>query len=80
MNIRVTNLNLNTIDSELRKLFSRYGAVNSAFIVRDKNSNRPNGSALIDMVKDSEARFAIESLNQTIVDGKSISVAEVAEA
>ena len=80
MNIRVTNLNLNTIDSELRKLFSRYGAVNSALIVRDKNNNRPNGSALIDMVKDSEARFAIESLNQTIVDGKSISVVEVAEA
>jgi len=80
MNIRVTNLNLNTIDSELRKLFSRYGAVNSTLIVRDKNNNRPNGSALIDMVKDSEARFAIESLNQTIVDGKSISVVEVAEA
>lgn len=77
MNIRITNLNLNTIDSDLRKLFSRYGQVNSAAIIRDKNNGRPNGSAVVDMVRDNEARIAIESLHHSIVDGKTITVMEI---
>jgi RNA recognition motif-containing protein len=77
MNIRVTNLSHKTLEGDLRKLFSRYGEVNSASIIRDKNNGRPTGSALIDMVKEKDAHFAIENLNQTIVDGKAITVAEV---
>ena len=79
MNIRITNLSLNTIDAELRRLFSSYGEVNSAFIIRDKNNGRPNGSAVVDMVKDSDARLAIESLNQTTMNGKTITVIELEE-
>ena len=51
MNIRVTNLSFSTLEGDLRKLFSRYGEVNSALIVRDKNNGRPTGSGVIDMVK-----------------------------
>jgi RNA recognition motif-containing protein len=77
MNIRVTNLSLNILDSDIRRLFSRFGEVNSAMIIRDKNNGRPNGSALIDMVRDAEGLLAIESLNQTIINGKAIIVTEI---
>lgn len=76
MNIRVTNLSLNTLDADVRKLFSRYGEVNSASIIRDKNNGRPTGAAMIEMVKVEEGRLAVESLNRTVVHGKFITVVE----
>ena len=74
MNIHVSNLSLNIIDSDLRKLFAAYGDVNSAVILRDKLNGRSKGAAIIDMEVDSQARQAIQCLDQTMMDGKSISV------
>ncbi len=77
MNIRVSNLNLNTIDADLRKLFSEYGEVNSASVIRSNANGRSQGSAIIDMVNDTQALQAIIHLNRKMVDGKKISVSEV---
>ncbi|HVG14725.1 MAG TPA: hypothetical protein VM935_07185 [Chitinophagaceae bacterium] len=77
MNIHVTNLSLNTIDADLRKLFATYGRIESAIIIRDKVNGRPNGTALIDMPNDVHGSQAITSLNRTMVNGKSISVSEI---
>jgi RNA recognition motif-containing protein len=76
MHIQVLNLSLNTDDRDLRRLFTPFGIVTSAEVVRDKFNNRSKCNALIDMPVDSEARQAILSLHQTILDGKKISVAE----
>lgn len=77
MNIHVSNISLNIIDSDIRKLFSAYGEVNSAVIIRDKLNGRSKGSAIIDMVNDSQARQAVLCLDQTILDGKAITVSEI---
>ena len=77
MNIHVSNLSLNIIDSDLRKLFAAYGDVNSAVILRDKLNGRSKGAAIIDMEVDAQARQAIQCLDQTMMDGKSISVTEI---
>ncbi len=77
MNINVSNLSLNTIDSDLRKLFSVYGEVNSALVVRSSANGRSKGTAIVDMVNDSQAVQAILGLNSKMVDGKKISVSEV---
>lgn len=77
MNIRVSNLNLNTIDADLRKLFSEYGEVNSASVIRSNANGRSQGSAIIDMVNDTQALQAIINLNRKMVDGKKISVSEI---
>ncbi len=77
MNIRVSNLSLNTIDADLRKLFSEYGEVNSALVVRSTSNGRSQGTAIIDMVNDSQGVQAIISLNSKMVDGKKISVSEI---
>ncbi len=77
MNIQVSNLSLNTTDSDLRKLFSVYGEVNSAMVVRSNSNGRSQGTAIVDMINDAQAAQAILFLNRKMVDGKKISVSEV---
>ncbi|AEV99767.1 hypothetical protein A4D02_26230 [Niastella koreensis] len=77
MNIQVFNLSLSTEDRDLRRLFSAFGIVTSAEVVRDKLNGRSKCKALIDMPIYGEALQAIESLHQTMLDGKKISVSEL---
>ena len=77
MNIQVFNLSLSTEDRDLRRLFSAYGIVTSAEVVRDKLNGRSKCKALIDMPIKGEALQAIESLHQTMLNGKMISVSEL---
>lgn len=76
MNIQIFNLSLNTEDRDLRRLFSSFGNVISAEVVKDKLSGRSKRIGIIEMPVDKEARQAIVSLNQTVFDGKLISVNE----
>jgi len=76
MNIQIFNLSLNTEDRDLRKLFSSFGSVTSAEIMRDKLNGRSKRNGIVEMPVDKEARQAIESLNQTMFDGKLVSVTE----
>jgi RNA recognition motif-containing protein len=77
MNIQVSNLHQNTIDNDLRKLFSAFGEVNTAVILRDKLNGRSKCSAIIDMVNDTQASKAILVLNKSTFEGKVISVSEI---
>jgi RNA recognition motif-containing protein len=76
MNIQVYNLSMNTSDRDLRRLFSAFGIVISAEVARDKMNGRSKCNGLVEMPVDKEARQAIESLHQTLLDGKKISVSE----
>ena len=77
MNIHVSNLSLNVIDADLRKLFGAFGEVGSTEVLRDKRTGRSKGSALVGMPIDKQGRQAILCLNKTVIDGKAISVSEV---
>ena len=76
MNIQIFNLSMNTEDRDLRKLFSSFGSVTSAEVMKDKLNGRSKRNGIIEMPIDREARQAIESLNQTMFDGKMVSVTE----
>jgi RNA recognition motif-containing protein len=76
MNIQILNLSLNTEDRDLRKLFSSFGSVTSAEVMKDKLNGRSKRNGIIEMPVDREARQAIESLNQTMFDGRMVSVTE----
>lgn len=76
MNIRVYNIGLNVRDADLRKMFAVFGVVNSVEVMRDKQNGRSKGNAMVEMPIEKEARQAIESLNQMLLDGKKISVSE----
>jgi len=74
MNIQVFNLSRDTGDADIRRLFSAFGVVNSAEVARDKLNGRSKCNALIEMPVESQARQAIAVLDQTLVNGKKISV------
>lgn len=77
MNIRISNISLNTTDSELRRLFIQYGNVDSAEVNRNSLNGRSLKSGVVCMPVPAQARQAIVSLDKTIFDGKVISVSEV---
>jgi RNA recognition motif-containing protein len=77
MNIHVTNLNLNLIESDLRRLFMPFGEIRSIELVRDKVSNRSRGRAFIDMPVEKEGQKAIVGLDGFQFAGKIIQVTQM---
>lgn len=76
MNIYVSNLNFKLQDEDLKQVFAGHGEVSSAKIIRDSHSGRSRGFGFVEMPNDDEARAAIEKLNGTEVDGRTIVVNE----
>ncbi len=74
MNIYVSNLSWNTNNESLQNLFSQYGEVSSANIITDRETGRSRGFGFVEMPNDTEAKSAIEELNETNFEGKTISV------
>jgi len=63
MKIYVGNLSYKSTEEEIQKLFSDYGDVKSVQIISDRRSGRSKGFAFVEMEDDSEAKEAIEALN-----------------
>lgn len=76
MNIYVSNLNFKLQDEDLKHVFTAFGEVSSAKIIRDNQSGRSRGFGFVEMPNDDHARTAIEKLNGTEVEGRTIVVNE----
>lgn len=76
MNIRISNISLNTTDTELRKLFNQYGNVDSAKVQRNSLNGRSLKYGRVSMPVAAQGLQAITSLDKTLLDGKVISVSE----
>lgn len=76
MNIYVGNLSFEVTDDELRQLFSTYGEVESASVVKDRFSGESRGFGFVEMPAKKDADAAIAGLNGTDVKGRSITVNE----
>ncbi|MFT3902697.1 MAG: RNA-binding protein [Niabella sp.] len=75
MNIFVSNLGYSFSTEDLTKLFSTYGAVDSARIITDKFTQQSRGFGFVEMSEDAASK-AIKDLNGTMQDGRSIKVVE----
>jgi cold-inducible RNA-binding protein len=75
-NIFVGNLSFGTTEDSLRSMFQSYGSVDRVNIVTDRDSGQPRGFAFVEMAVDSEAENAINGLNGTDLDGRSLNVNE----
>lgn len=63
------------IDSDkLAQIFSQYGTVVSANVIKDKMSGRSKGFGFVEMSSDEEAENAIKNLNGSDIDGRKIVV------
>lgn len=77
MHIHISNLNSNLIESDLQRLFSKYGEVESVELIRDKLNNRSLCHGFVDMPVQKEAEQAVTSLDKTEIRGKKVGVSEV---
>lgn len=79
MNIFVTKLNYATSSDALREAFEAFGTVDSASVIMDRDTGRSKGFGFVEMPDDNEALGAIEALDQSDLDGRTI-VVKKAEA
>jgi cold-inducible RNA-binding protein len=78
MNIFVAKLNFDTQEDSLRAAFEEFGEVSGCSVITDKFTGRSKGFAFVDMPNDDEGQAAIDALNETEMDGRTI-VVKVAE-
>ena len=74
MNIFVTKLDFQTKEDELRETFEKYGEVTSVKIITDKMSGRSKGYGFVEMANDDDGTNAINGLNETELQGRTIIV------
>lgn len=74
MNIFVAKLNYDTQEDDLRTIFEGYGEVDSCKIIMDKFTGRSKGFGFVEMPNDDDAQAAINDLNDSEVDGRTIVV------
>ena len=76
MNIYIGNLPYSISEDELRDLFAAHGEVSSANIIMDRDSGRSKGFGFVEMPDKAQGEAAVNALNQTDVQGRSVRVNE----
>jgi RNA recognition motif-containing protein len=74
-NLYVKSLAWGTDDEALRAYFQTVGTVNSASVIRDRDTGRSRGFGFVEMGTSEEAAKAVETLDNTDLDGRTIGVA-----
>jgi RNA recognition motif-containing protein len=76
MNIYVGNLSYQTTEDDVRQAFEGYGQVTSVNIIKDKYSGESKGFGFVEMASKDEASEAMNSLNNTELNGRNMNVNE----
>ena len=76
MNIYVGNLSWSMTDEDLSNLFTEYGTVTSAKILKDKMNGRSKGFGFVEMEDAEAAKAAIAALNENEIQGRKLIVNE----
>jgi RNA recognition motif-containing protein len=74
VNIFVAKISFDTNDLTLRTAFEKFGRVTKAQVITDKFTGRSRGFAFVEMPNDSDGLKAIEQLNDTSLEGRTIVV------
>jgi cold-inducible RNA-binding protein len=76
MRIYVGNLSFTSGEEKLQTLFSSFGDVDSAKLVRDHATGRSRGFAFVEMSSDEQGRAACQALDQREFEGRQLTVNE----
>lgn len=79
MKIFVAGLPYDMDDAELEEFFEKFGTVSSVKVAMDRETGKSKGFGFVEMPNDSEAREAIEGLNDISLGKKSLVVKEAEE-
>lgn len=75
MKLFVGNIPNRTTEDELTSVFSQYGEIQSLKIITDRETGRSRGFGFVEM-SDNDARSAIDALNDSDMEGRTITVNE----
>ncbi len=75
LKIFVGNMSFDTTEDGLRAAFAAHGNVEDVAVITDRDTGRPRGFGFVTM-PDSAGRDAIEALNGTDLDGRTLNVNE----
>ncbi len=74
MNLFVAGLPYDLDDAELEEIFEKFGIVKSAKVAMDKETGKSRGFGFVEMPNDSEAKEAIDGLNDISLGKKPLVV------
>lgn len=72
----VGNLSYDVSSSDLERMLSEHGTVQSAEVISDRVTGRSKGFGFVEMDSDDEAQSAINALNGQEHDGRTLTVNE----
>ncbi len=74
MNIFVAKLNFSTRNEGLQAAFERFGEVQSANVIMDRETGRSKGFGFVEMTNEADGMAAIAALDGSQLDGSTIAV------
>ena len=79
MRIYVGNLPWSVDNDSLKDLFSSYGDVADAVVIRDRETGRSRGFGFVDLSDDEAGNSAIEAMHGTEIEGRDLVVNQAQE-
>ena len=76
MNIFVAKLSFDTQEESLHQIFEEFGEVVSVKIISDKFTGKSKGFGFVEMTNQEDGQQAIQKLNDSELDGRTIVVKE----
>jgi RNA recognition motif-containing protein len=76
MKLFVGSLSWDTRDEDLRQAFAAHGTPISVTVITDRETGRSKGFGFVEYASAEEGKRAIEALNGTTLQGRTITVAE----
>lgn len=70
------NLSYDISTADLEQLFGAYGEVRDAQVIVDRDTGRSKGFGFVEMGSDAEAQAAIDGLNESMQNGRALTVNE----
>lgn len=74
--IYVGGLPFSATDNQIEALFAQHGTVESARVITDKFTGQSRGFGFVEMSSQGEAQAAITALNDTQMEGRTLTVNE----
>ncbi len=76
MKLYVGNLSYEVTDDDLRVAFESFGQVDSATVIKDRDTGRSKGFGFVEMSAQAEAQAAIDGMNGKDLKGRAVNVNE----
>lgn len=75
----VGGLSWGTTEDGLREAFESFGDISEAKVITDRETGRSRGFGFVTFVEDADADSAIEQMNDSTLDGRTLNVNEAKE-